>query len=111
MLFAPRLILLGLEKYVISFATKEGRKKFHVQWLQPGCHTILQESAHSRSLFLIEECDDLDLQVIYSKCNLMWLSAGEDESTFVPNDSNGENDFFAQFVICILFLDEVTTLT
>ncbi|KAL4244914.1 Cytosine-specific methyltransferase [Abortiporus biennis] len=82
---------------ICYFFEHGGHKQCHVQWLLPGSQTILQESAHPQSLFLLEECDDQNLEIIFSKVNVQWLSASEDESAFIP--SGDDNDFFVQFML------------
>ncbi|KAI0333620.1 S-adenosyl-L-methionine-dependent methyltransferase [Cubamyces sp. BRFM 1775] len=68
------------------------RKKFHAQWLQHGCQTLLQEAAHSRGLFWLKSCDDLPLECIYSHCHVQPWPRSEP----VPlDDCSGElNRFF-----------------
>lgn len=51
----------------------------HVQWYQAGSDTLLQETAHPKSLYLIDECDSVSVNALYQKCNVRLLAASEDE--------------------------------
>ncbi|THH29585.1 hypothetical protein EUX98_g4594 [Antrodiella citrinella] len=77
---------------ICYFFEEEGRKLFHAQWYQPGSQILLQETAHSQALFLMNECDDLDLDCIYQKCNLRVLEPSDEEP--LPNLAYDDNDFF-----------------
>ncbi|EMD38163.1 hypothetical protein CERSUDRAFT_122915 [Gelatoporia subvermispora B] len=71
--------------------TRVLKKYFHAQWLQHGSQTLLQETAHSKSLFWLTECDDLQVECIFGHCNLRILGLADDE----PLDEGEENnDFF-----------------
>lgn len=83
---------------------RHNEKLFHAQWYTHGSKTILQETAHPQSLFLLDSCEsDLPLASIFKRVNLRELSIGEDE----PTDENigTENDFFHGSVVsfCIVF--------
>lgn len=51
----------------------------HVQWYQAGSGTLLQELAHSKSLYLIDECDSINISALYQKCSVHVLGVSEDE--------------------------------
>ena len=60
--------------------SQRGRTKmFHGQWFVHGSETILQETAHSRALFLLNSCDSNPINAIYQKCNFRFLELGEQE--------------------------------
>ncbi|KAG6844921.1 hypothetical protein H0H87_002405 [Tephrocybe sp. NHM501043] len=74
-------------------------KMFHHQWLTHGSKTILQETAHSKSLFLLDGCDDNPVAAIFKKCNVTWLKPEDKE---LPDDgAPNSNDFH-----CSLIYDE-----
>ena len=70
---------------------------FHVQWYQHGSQILLQETAHSQGLFLINECDNLSIDCIYQKCNLRVLEPSDEEP--LPGLDFENNDFFTGFVM------------
>lgn len=67
------------------------RKFFHARWLQHGSQTILQETAHSNSLFWLNECDNVPMECIFAHCDLRKLGLGDDEP---PDDGENDNVFF-----------------
>lgn len=72
---------------------KKNQKLFHGQWYTHGSKTLLQETAHPQSLFLIDDCESgLPLASIYQKCNLRELAIGDDEP--VDESAANENNFF-----------------
>lgn len=80
------------------------KKYFHAQWYQHGAHTILQESAHPHSLFLIQECEDQPLECIFQKCHLQTLGNVEDETV---HRGTRDEDLFSGFDLAfclVLFL-------
>ncbi|KAF8503256.1 S-adenosyl-L-methionine-dependent methyltransferase [Russula emetica] len=58
---------------------RDGQQFLHGQWLAHGSKTLLQETAHSNGLFLMNSCDDVPLASIIQKCNLHWLAPNEME--------------------------------
>ncbi|KDQ61172.1 hypothetical protein JAAARDRAFT_173758 [Jaapia argillacea MUCL 33604] len=68
--------------------------QFHVQWYQHGSQTLLQELAHVNSLFLIDECQDLPLDSIYSKVYVRELDANEVEPL---DEEPSSTHFFCNF--------------
>ncbi|KNZ78480.1 DNA (cytosine-5)-methyltransferase 1B [Termitomyces sp. J132] len=74
-------------------------KMFHGQWFIHGSKTILQETAHSKSLFLLNTCEDNPAASIFKKCNITMMGAGDVEQ---PDDGQPHaNDFH-----CALAYDE-----
>jgi DNA (cytosine-5)-methyltransferase 1 len=72
----------------------KGFEKAHVQYYSHGAATILRETAHPYSLFLLEdECIDIDLSAIYQKVNVRVLQPGEDEPLITKED----NVYFTRF--------------
>lgn len=60
--------------------SQKGRTKmFHGQWFVHGSETVLQETAHSRALFLLNSCNSNPINAIYQKCNFRFLELGEQE--------------------------------
>jgi DNA (cytosine-5)-methyltransferase 1 len=52
---------------------------------------MLQETAHSKSLFLMNKCDDNPAASIFRKCNLKMLVPEDEE---LPDDGEpNSNDF------------------
>ncbi|KAK7034044.1 hypothetical protein VNI00_012475 [Paramarasmius palmivorus] len=54
-------------------------KMFHGHWFQHGSRTILQEVAHTKSLFLLDSCDNNTVATIFRKCTVKCLSLEENE--------------------------------
>jgi DNA (cytosine-5)-methyltransferase 1 len=72
---------------------EDSEKFFHGQWYTHGSKTLLQETAHPQSLFLMDACEtDIPLASIFQKCNLRELAPGEDEPT--DESTENENNFY-----------------
>ncbi|KAJ3825146.1 S-adenosyl-L-methionine-dependent methyltransferase, partial [Lentinula raphanica] len=70
-------------------------QNFHGRWLEHGSKTLLQETAHSRELFLTNTCADAPVSSIYRKCDLKFLGLAEREP---EDDINYEGDsYFCQY--------------
>ncbi|GLB34766.1 putative cytosine specific DNA methyltransferase replication foci [Lyophyllum shimeji] len=71
-------------------------KMFHGQWFIHGSQTILQETAHSKTLFLLFECADNPTASIFKKCNVKIMEDGDPEvlDDAKPNTS----DFYCPLV-------------
>ncbi|KAI1794705.1 S-adenosyl-L-methionine-dependent methyltransferase [Ganoderma leucocontextum] len=78
--------------YFYEESGPQRQKFFHAQWLQHGSQTFLQEAAHSRALFWLNECDDLPVECVYSHCNLQPWPLGEVEP--LEDIAEPENHFF-----------------
>ncbi|KAF9469258.1 hypothetical protein BDZ94DRAFT_1244081 [Collybia nuda] len=78
--------------------TENGRnvKMFHGQWFVHGSKTILQETAHSKSLYLTNKCEDNPIASIFKKCNIRMMGPGDEE---IPDDGKPDsNDFHCALV-------------
>jgi len=76
---------------------------FHGQWFSHGCKTILQETSHSKSLYLLDACDDNHISAIFKKCNVKILKPGDEEQ---PDDASYDaNDFHCGQVIFIFIMN------
>ncbi|KAF5357987.1 hypothetical protein D9756_001474 [Leucocoprinus leucothites] len=64
---------------ILYFFEEKKKKLFHGQWLVHGSKTILQEAAHSKSLFLINSCETNPVASIFKKCQIRWLEIHEKE--------------------------------
>ncbi|EEB91983.1 hypothetical protein MPER_09571, partial [Moniliophthora perniciosa FA553] len=74
----------------IDPSTKKPVKMFHGQWFQHGSRTILQEVAHTRSLYLTDQCDDNPVASIFRRCSIRYLppEAIEEEDDCDPTGSD-----------------------
>ncbi|KAF4614568.1 hypothetical protein D9613_003147 [Agrocybe pediades] len=71
-------------------------KKFHGLWFSHGSKTLLQETSHSKALYLLNACDDIEVAAIFQKCNLTILNAGEEEKE--DDGSHNANDFHCGYL-------------
>lgn len=70
---------------------------FHGQWFTHGSKTILQETAHSKSLYLTNKCEDNPTASIFKKCNISIMGPGDEEK---PDDGKPDsNDFHCAYVL------------
>lgn len=75
-------------------------KHFHAQWLQHGSQTLLQEAAHPRGLFRLNECGDQPLECIYSHCDPQAWPLGDPA---LPETQPGSaNRFHLGYAYCAL---------
>ncbi|KAF4603394.1 hypothetical protein EYR38_003807 [Pleurotus pulmonarius] len=88
------------------FEDSEGDKWFHGQWFVHGCKTMLQETAHSQSLFMINECDNNPLSSIYKRCAVKMIVPDEEE---VPEDYNQPDS--TSFYCGLVWDEEATDFT
>lgn len=72
----------------------DGSEQFHARWFIHGSDTLLQETASPRELFLLNECDDIDLYSVMSKCTVTRLGHGAQE----PTDIVEPNTFFYRYL-------------
>lgn len=94
----PKSLLMVAERFCqIRYFHREERaghfvKMFHGQWFVHGCKTILQETSHSKALYLLKEgCDSNPISSIFQKCNVTILRHDDDE---VADDGDHDaNDF------------------
>jgi len=67
-------------------------RMFHGQWFVHGCKTILQETSHSKALYLLKKsCDSNPISSIFKKCNLTIMKEGDDET--LDDGNRDANDF------------------
>ncbi|KAF5380878.1 hypothetical protein D9615_004125 [Tricholomella constricta] len=66
-------------------------KMFHGQWFVHGSKTILQETAHSKSLFLLYKCEDNPIASIFKKCKVTMMGSEDLES--IDDGQPDANDF------------------
>ncbi|KAG6814585.1 hypothetical protein H0H92_000114 [Tricholoma furcatifolium] len=66
-------------------------KMFHGQWFIHGSRTTLQETAHSKSLFLLKSCEDNPVASIFKKCNISFMDSEDAEP--VDDGRVDANDF------------------
>ncbi|KIP09557.1 hypothetical protein PHLGIDRAFT_116344 [Phlebiopsis gigantea 11061_1 CR5-6] len=59
----------------------------HVQYYEHGASIILRETAHPYQLFLIDDCENIDLESIYQKINIYQLDSTEDEPSVTKKDN------------------------
>lgn len=64
---------------------------FHGQWYVHGSKTILQETAHSKSLYWTNECGNNPAASIIKKCNIKMLSSHDEE--VLDDRAPDSNDF------------------
>lgn len=70
---------------------------FHGLWFNHGSKTLLQETSHSKALYLLKSCDDNPVTSIFRKCNFRIVQPLEQE---VEDDgSHNSNDFFCRYII------------
>ncbi|XP_065647414.1 DNA (cytosine-5)-methyltransferase PliMCI isoform X3 [Hydra vulgaris] len=72
-----------------------GDKKFHAQWLYRSSETVLGEVGDPSEVFLSDDCDDIKLGAIMSKCNVSskfasenWFLEGGKEGCIVSEENN-----------------------
>lgn len=71
---------------------------FHGLWFSHGSKTILQETSHSKALYLLSTCDDNPITAIVKKCNFKIIRPDEEE---VEDDGDTKsNDFHCGYVTC-----------
>ncbi|OLL21656.1 DNA (cytosine-5)-methyltransferase 1 [Neolecta irregularis DAH-3] len=77
---------------VVYMWQEKNHKQFHVRWFIHGSDTVLQETAGPRELFLIDECDDNELDSIMGKIEVRLLDSVEPEPVI-----SKKNVFFYRF--------------
>ncbi|KAF8965236.1 S-adenosyl-L-methionine-dependent methyltransferase [Flammula alnicola] len=79
-------------RYFYEESSRRGKTKmFHGIWFSHGSKTILQETSHSKALYLLGTCDNNPITAIFKKCNFKILRPGEEE--IVDDGSHDSNDF------------------
>ncbi|KAF5387544.1 hypothetical protein D9757_006543 [Collybiopsis confluens] len=75
---------------------EEETKMFHGQWFEHGSKTLLQQTSHSRALYLTNTCGDAPLNSIYRKCDVHFPELGSPDP---EDDDESEHDqFFCQYL-------------
>ncbi|XP_076161949.1 DNA methyltransferase 1a [Ptiloglossa arizonensis] len=64
-------IPLHIAKVIYMWENKSGMKQFHVNWFHRGNDTILGETSDPIELFLSDECDDISIKSVRSKCTVI----------------------------------------
>ncbi|KAJ3542763.1 hypothetical protein NM688_g5941 [Phlebia brevispora] len=90
----PLANTMWFAKICYFFEEEDGTKMVHVQWFQHGAQILLQELAHPHGLFLINECQDLPLDVIYQKANVTEIHAVDEEPAETSEALGYFNNFF-----------------
>uniref|UniRef100_A0A6Q2Z553 DNA (cytosine-5)-methyltransferase n=1 Tax=Esox lucius TaxID=8010 RepID=A0A6Q2Z553_ESOLU len=77
-------------------------KWFHAHWFCRGTETVLGESSDPLELFLVDDCEDMQLSYVEGKVNVMYkapsnnwfMEGGMVDDIKVINDDNGKNFFY-----------------
>lgn len=51
---------------------------FHAHWFCRGTDTVLGESSDPLELFLVDECEDMQLSFVHGKVNVLYKAPSED---------------------------------
>uniref|UniRef100_A0A673YB15 DNA (cytosine-5)-methyltransferase n=1 Tax=Salmo trutta TaxID=8032 RepID=A0A673YB15_SALTR len=94
-------ILLYLARITSLWEDNNG-KWFHAHWFCRGTDTVLGESSDPLELFLVEDCEDMQLSYVEGKVNVMYkapsdswfMEGGMVEDIKVIDDDNGKNFFY-----------------
>ncbi|XP_043275334.1 DNA (cytosine-5)-methyltransferase PliMCI-like isoform X4 [Venturia canescens] len=96
-------IPLQIAKVMYMWQNKNGLRLFHANWYRRGSDTILGETSDPMELFLIDECDDVPLISISSKCKVIrhdipenWAELGNTEYSMENEikDQDGKTFFY-----------------
>ena len=82
-----------------------GDKKFHAHWFCRGTDTVLGEASDPLELFLVDDCEDSDLQYTISKVKVIekpapsdWFTLGGEEDPSHPvKEDDGKTYFYQKF--------------
>ena len=82
-----------------------GEKKFHAHWFCRGTDTVLGETSDPLELFLVDDCEDSDLQYTISKVKVMekpvpsnWFMLGGEEEAMRPfAEDDGKTYYYQKF--------------
>uniref|UniRef100_A0A4W5Q3A1 DNA (cytosine-5)-methyltransferase n=1 Tax=Hucho hucho TaxID=62062 RepID=A0A4W5Q3A1_9TELE len=94
-------ILLYLARITSLWEDNNG-KWFHAHWFCRGTDTVLGESSDPLELFLVDDCEDMQLSYVEGKVNVMYkapsdnwfMEGGMVEDIKVIDDDNGKNFFY-----------------
>ncbi|XP_054016177.1 DNA (cytosine-5)-methyltransferase 1-like isoform X1 [Hylaeus anthracinus] len=67
-----------IAKVIYMWETKSGMKQFHASWFHRGNDTILGETSDPVELFLSDDCDDVPIKSIRSKCTVVFKKVPDD---------------------------------
>lgn len=70
-----RCILFNFTR--ITAMWEDDEKMFHAHWFSRGTETILGETSDPLELFLVDECEDMNLSYIHSKVNVVYKAPTE----------------------------------
>lgn len=51
---------------------------FHAHWFCRGTDTVLGESSDPLELFLVDECEDMQLSFVHGKVNVLYKAPSDD---------------------------------
>ena len=60
-------------------------KMFHAHWFLRGTDTVLGESSDPLELFLVDECEDMQLSFVEGKVNVMYKAPSDNRFMEVKN--------------------------
>lgn len=78
----PRNSSVPMQVFQIRYMleAKTGLKVLHCTWLWRGSETILGETSVSRELFLVDECQEIPLDCVQSKANVIRQQLDADDA-------------------------------
>uniref|UniRef100_A0A4W4H127 DNA (cytosine-5)-methyltransferase 1 n=1 Tax=Electrophorus electricus TaxID=8005 RepID=A0A4W4H127_ELEEL len=62
----------------ITALWEEDAKMFHAHWFVRGTDTVLGESSDPLELFLVDECEDMQLSFVHGKVNVLYKAPSDD---------------------------------
>ena len=81
-----------------------GEKKFHAHWFCRGTDTVLGETSDPLELFLVDDCEDSDLQYTISKVKVIeksvpsdWFMLGGEEASRPVAEDDGKTFYYQKF--------------
>lgn len=63
--------------YRITALWEDGEKMFHAHWFCRGTDTVLGESSDPLELFLVDECEDMQLSFVQGKVNVLYKAPSD----------------------------------
>lgn len=72
-----RLFINGLYLFRITALWEDNEKMFHAHWFCRGPDTVLGESSDPLELFLVDECEDMQLSFVHGKVNVLYKAPSE----------------------------------
>lgn len=91
-------------KVAYLFEDEHGDKMFHAHWFMRGSETVLGETSDRNEVFIVDDCDDVPLGAVISKCEVFqkapppnWFSLGGiDDSKLEVERFEKDKGFFYQ---------------